>query len=150
MRFQYSETLQFWKIGQRLFHSRFLRFMSGPKNQGQVCSGFTNRGEYEPEHSTINFAVPSLKVLNKSDTDSPHLLPGIITDLINVIAKLDKNNTYKIAVDGKKICKGRGTIMGDVDLFENETPKLSDRNLAFKLEIDDVSRAANEYSSLGV
>jgi hypothetical protein len=30
------ETVKFWQIGYRLFHGKFLRFMSGIRNFGQV------------------------------------------------------------------------------------------------------------------
>ena len=39
MKYLYPETVQFWRIGQKLFHGRFLRFMSGPKSQGQIVQG---------------------------------------------------------------------------------------------------------------
>lgn len=39
----------------------------------------------------------------------------------------------------EKICKGRGKIMGDIDLFGNETPKLSERNITFTQEFEYVS-----------
>ena len=70
MRFQYSETLQFWKIGQRLFHSRFLRFMLGLRikttassvypvyaldmKEGRPCDSKWT----QPQFQTINSIVP--------------------------------------------------------------------------------------------
>ena len=32
----YPEMVYFWRIGQILFHGKLLRFMSGPKKQGQI------------------------------------------------------------------------------------------------------------------
>ena len=34
---RYSEEVkEFWRTGLRLFHGRFLRYMGGPKNKGQI------------------------------------------------------------------------------------------------------------------
>ena len=38
------ETVKFWQIGYRLFHGKFLRFMSGIRNFGQVWDGTSERG----------------------------------------------------------------------------------------------------------
>jgi hypothetical protein len=38
------ETVKFWQIGYRLFHGKFLRFMSGIRNFGQVLDGTSERG----------------------------------------------------------------------------------------------------------
>lgn len=56
---EYSEDcLKFWKVMYRLFHGQSLRFMAGMKSE---YSGSDSRGEYSPENSSINFAVPSQK-----------------------------------------------------------------------------------------
>lgn len=34
-----NEVKRFWMTGFRLFHGRFLRFMGGPKNAGQLIKG---------------------------------------------------------------------------------------------------------------
>jgi len=57
MKYQYPQTLQFWKIRQKWFHGRFYRFMPGPKNQGQILQGLTYRGFYDPQESTVHFAL---------------------------------------------------------------------------------------------
>jgi len=37
---RYDETVcKFWRVGYKLFHGKFLRFMSGPKNKGQLIFG---------------------------------------------------------------------------------------------------------------
>ena len=55
MRYQ-AETKRFWTIGYKLFCEKFVRYMSGYKNAGQV-HGSSTRGELLPSQS-INFAVP--------------------------------------------------------------------------------------------
>lgn len=37
------ETVKFWQIGYGLFHEKFLRFMSGIRNFGQVLDGTSER-----------------------------------------------------------------------------------------------------------
>ena len=135
MKYEYPETLQFWNVGLKLFHRRFLRFMSGPKNQGQLIQGQTYRGCYDPQYSKINFAVPSVNVVRKHDEyGKDEMKPGVFRDTIQLLATLDRSKTYKIAVDGKKISKGRGKEMGDIDLFGFETPLLSERLSKFQKE----------------
>ena len=73
-----DETKQFWCIGKRLFHGKFVQFMRGPASKGRVTSGETHAGEYEPHNSSINFAVPSnlSKMPNSKIPD--RVLPGIM------------------------------------------------------------------------
>ena len=39
-----EEVKEFWRTGLRLFHGRFLRFMGGPKNKGQIRHNETSPG----------------------------------------------------------------------------------------------------------
>ena len=48
------ETVKFWQIGYRLFHGKFLRFMSGIHN-----FGISERGFFDPLKSKVNCAVPN-------------------------------------------------------------------------------------------
>jgi hypothetical protein len=47
------ETVKFWQIGYRLFHGKFLRFMSGIRNFGQVLDGTSERGFFDPLKSKL-------------------------------------------------------------------------------------------------
>ena len=58
-----DEVRRFWRTGYRLFKGKFLNFMAGHKNVGQVVTGTTEKGSYEPSSSKINFAVPDVKYL---------------------------------------------------------------------------------------
>jgi hypothetical protein len=49
----------FWQIGYRLFHGKFLRFMSGIRNFGQVLDGTSEIGFFDPLKSKVNCAVPN-------------------------------------------------------------------------------------------
>ena len=53
------ETVKFWQIGYRLFHGKFLRFMSGIRNFGQALDGTSERGFFDPLKSKVNCAVPN-------------------------------------------------------------------------------------------
>jgi hypothetical protein len=53
------ETVKFWQIEYRLFHGKFLRFMSGIRNFGQVWDGTSERGFFDPLKSKVNCAVPN-------------------------------------------------------------------------------------------
>ena len=44
-----AETKRFWTIGYKLFHEKFVRYMSGYTNAGQV-QGSSTRGELLPSH----------------------------------------------------------------------------------------------------
>ena len=60
----YSEaTKQFWLVGYRLFHGSFIRFMSGDKNEYGVLTAQGTLGNFSPQNSQINFAVPSIQNL---------------------------------------------------------------------------------------
>ena len=36
MRYECSAINKFWRIGYKMFHGKWLRFMSGPKNKGDI------------------------------------------------------------------------------------------------------------------
>ncbi|CAG2220507.1 unnamed protein product [Mytilus edulis] len=49
---RYSELVKrFWRTGYKLFKGKFLRFMSGLKNTGNINEGMSERGKYEPMNS---------------------------------------------------------------------------------------------------
>ena len=53
------ETVNLWQIGYRLFHGKFLRFMPGIRNFGQVLDGTSERGFFDLLKSEVNCAVPN-------------------------------------------------------------------------------------------
>ena len=60
MRYFQEETLNFWKVGYRLFHGKFLRFMGGPKNSGQIVAGDKEERELKGQfRSAINKDIES-------------------------------------------------------------------------------------------
>ncbi|WAR22548.1 hypothetical protein MAR_016522 [Mya arenaria] len=57
-------ALEICRIALRLFKGKFLRFMSGWKDQGQ-----DRKGALKPEDSNVNFAVPSRQCFEESYLD---------------------------------------------------------------------------------
>lgn len=125
------KTVQFWRIGHKLFHGRFLRFMSGPKKpRTDLTRCNIYREVYDPQESRINFAVPSNQVLRKlNHFQKEDLMPGIIATTLEKLSMQNEGKTFKIAVDAEKISKGRGRVLGDVDLFGFEQTWLKRRQI---------------------
>lgn len=66
---RYSDiTKMFWRTGYKLFRGKFLNFMGGFKNLGDILTARCTRGTYAPCQSKVNFAVPSHTVLQKQTT----------------------------------------------------------------------------------
>ena len=116
-----NETIKFWKMGYRLLKDKFVLFMGGMKNTGQIISGDTPRGCYNPAESTINFAVPSISTISSFNRDHfPQTLkPGVIRQALQPHID-DDNRDYIISVDGKKLVPGVNDGAGDIDLFGHE------------------------------
>lgn len=127
MRYQ-KETVKFWQLGYRLFHGKFIRFMSGLKNYGQILDEEAKSGELTAESSRVNFAVPALNNLYKVDDRTAPIYPGILEKNIKLLATVYKSRPLKLCVDGKKISRGAGKIMGDIDCLGNEAkPSLCEK-----------------------
>ena len=125
-----DDTKKFWKIGWRLFGGRFINFMSGFKNESQVVLGDTDRGNYSPQSSDINFAVPSLSVLREFNPygSIDKREPGLLRDIIEVISEDLNHQSACLTYDGKKLKQGLTELYGDVDILGFETGEtLQDR-----------------------
>ena len=102
---EYSEnTLQFWKVGYRLCHGTFLRFMGGSAGAD----------------TDVNFAVPTLKTLLKHKPfDLPEeLVPGVIEAAVKL--KGGDSRFQVLSFDGKKVAAGLTKTKGEEDLFGHE------------------------------
>lgn len=74
-----NDSLKFWKVVYKLFHGKVLRFLSGTNSVGQVVDGDTNKWTYDPRSADINFAVPSVSIINSFDvieSNSPKEMPS--------------------------------------------------------------------------
>ncbi|CAG2247460.1 unnamed protein product [Mytilus edulis] len=116
---RYSELVKrFWRTGYKLFKGKFLRFMSGLKNTGNINEGMSERRKYEPMNSELNFAVPSWSVLDKMITpvSTETFRPGLIDTMINILHENDPDKiaTFKLCVDGQKI---NSSTIGNLDIY---------------------------------
>ena len=147
MRYFRSETRQFWEVGYRLFKGKFLRFMSGPRNLGQIISGSNQRGRCLPQDSKINFAIPAINNLNE-DRLLP-IYPGVLEDSISLLTKHLPSKYVKLGVDGKKISRRKGKTMGDIDCWGFEAkPTLLDRKIRYQNEmitVDEMIQRISKY-----
>jgi len=112
------ECMKFFWVGKKFFGGRFMRFMSGMKNETDILQG---KNILDPKKARINFACPSEAILTNFkplEGDLPtKYKPGILKPMIKLNGeKEDGNNSYVLMLDGKKIKRGT-----DVDLlgFEN-------------------------------
>ena len=85
MRFR-DVTKKFWLVVYCLLKGKGIHFFSGPKNYGQVISKTTTRGNYDPEKSDINFAVPDEHYLYTQNGILGQIIqPGIIEGSMNML-----------------------------------------------------------------
>ena len=129
-----KNTKDFWRLGYRLFHGRFIRFMSGFKHIGSIVTGRTERGNFNPQSSQVNFAVPDVSVIRSLSRaeNVESIRPGILNTMLDKISINSAANTYKICFDGKKI-NSSVAEGGEIDLWGFETsPTL--RDMKDKLE----------------
>ena len=84
------QTMQFCWVGKKLFGGRFIRFMSGMKNETQQLTGSY---VYDPQLSKINFACPCENILanfNPFDDKLPLVFPpGFLEQIIEYKAEND-------------------------------------------------------------
>ena len=131
-----QQTKTFWNAGRRLFHNKFLYFMGGPKNIGQLENGKT---VLTPDKSSINFAVPDLKALsgnNEIGFQIPKRLDtGCLTQILDKISPC-VGDSYMLCADGKKVTSGLDSKGGDVDMFGCEDGvKLGDKKSVCRLKL---------------
>jgi hypothetical protein len=152
MRYEFQATSQFWMIGYALFHSRFLRFMTGEKNHGQVISGTSSTGSLLSADSKVNFIVPNQKKIRQlvEEVDLGDMAPGVMNKIIQDLSNhYSTNQPLKISVDAKRIKRGKGKTMGDVDLFGYEGPEtLTERKRRFSEELAAVEKLIKDVKKV--
>jgi hypothetical protein len=149
---RYSDKVKrFWSLGYKLFRERFLRFMGGYKNIGQVASG-ERKGCLSTSDSQINFIAPSASVLRdevvKCEVNCSQ--PGVIKGNLKSV---DKSKSYKLCIDGKRINSGYSKHHGDVNLYGHEvapTLKECEERLEGELQIlESVNKIAQKRINVG-
>ena len=152
----YSEAVKrFWRIGYRLFHGKWLKFMGGPKHTGKLVTKECERGHFRPEERSINFAVPfkSVTSLKSSPVSPSDLQPGIIHYLLDKVSEnSDSKKTYKLCLDGKKINASTSGKYGDIDLWGLEhSPTLLERRACLESDqavIKSASKLLDEFADI--
>lgn len=66
--FYSDQCMQFWKVLYRLFHGKALRFMMGVKSAGQILDKSSSRGQFDPQNTNINFAIPDIKTVSNYES----------------------------------------------------------------------------------
>ncbi len=139
---KYSEPVKlFWRIGWKLFKGKFLKFMSGFKNHGDLVLERCQKGMYNPDLARINFVVPSISILREFGNANGQIFndtkPGILSKMIAKVAETNTGASYKICVDGKKINSCPNSKLGQVDLWGFEgPPTLKEKKEAEMNDID--------------
>ena len=148
---EYSpECLKFWKVFYRMFHGKALRFMAGVKSTGQILTDEPKRGEYKPELTAINFAVPSQSTVanfRSVGIDIPdEIPPGVINQALDMVPK---QKSYVLSFDGKKLAPGLNKTGGDQDLFGNEDGEtLQIVKQKLETEVNLVESVIREWQSM--
>jgi len=146
-----KDSKTFWKLGYRLFGERFVNFMGGPKSQGEAILRVSERGQFSPETSRINFAVPNPKVLRSFDPYhvNGERKPGLHEDLINTLSENLDRKSACLTFDGKKIKQGLSENCGDVDLLGFESGQtLQERKTQLDTELEEVQALQESLASL--
>lgn len=153
----YDVTKNFWRLGFRLFHGKFLNFMKGLGNQTLVRDNIDVKGHLKPENAKLNFAVPCKQnLIALSDSLPNKIYPGVITSMIEFISKTEHagDKTWKVCVDLKKINGSRGVESSPVDLWGHEdkpskTEKEADmeQDIAVVKELLEKTQALNELGT---
>ena len=91
MRYNFPETVEFWRIGYKLFKGKFLRFMGGPKSSGHVIDDSETKGKFSPEESQVtdtNFNDKTI-CLHLSSAQFDYLLKSMYISLLLVMCFSD-------------------------------------------------------------
>ena len=74
----FEETKRFWRAGYRLFHGKFLSFMSGPKAMGQLVIGNKELGAIDPSEAfEITMVWKSKKQQQKNKQTNKQKPPNV-------------------------------------------------------------------------
>ena len=129
---------------RRLFGGKFIHFMSGFKNQGDIIQNASTT--FTPSSSEVTFAVPDENILRIFD---PYLVqgerkPGIYTDIITTLSKSLENKSACLKFDGKKIKQGLQKDSGDVDLLGFEVgDTLNERKEKLETQIQSINNVSH-------
>lgn len=144
-----SECVEFYACLYFLFGNSVLNVLRGPGHFSDVVTQNCGKGKFSPTTAKVNFAVPSLRVLQNVNTAYPKTIkPGLIKytlDCAEQDAKQGKQ--FVLSFDGKKIAQGvTGSDKGDVNLWGNEMPPLLSEKLKLEKAISTCSMLSNKIT----
>ena len=143
------ECVEFYVCLYLLFGNSVLNVLRGPGHFSDVVTQNCGRGKYNPTTSKVNFAVPSLRVLQNVKTTYPKTIrPGLINYTLDTAEKdAGEGKQFVLSFDGKKIAQGvTGTDKGDVNLWGNENPPLVSEKLKLEKSLSTCSLLSNNIS----
>ena len=101
------ECVEFYACLYLLFGNSVLNVLHGPGHFSDVVTQNCGRGKYNLTTSKVNFAVPSLCVLQNVKTTYPKTIrPGLIKFTLDTAEKdAGEGKQFVLSFDGKKLCK---------------------------------------------
>ena len=101
------ECVEFYVCLYLLFGNSILNVLHGPDHFSDVVTQNCGRGKYNPTTSKVNFAVPSLRVLQNVKTTYPKIIrPGLFNYTLDTAEKdAGEGKQFVLSFDGKKLRK---------------------------------------------
>ena len=135
---------KFWHCFYKVGGGPALRLLSGPKGTGD--------NNLDTESCSINFAVPSLKIIKQVDNVTNKIInPGIFHDVLDNIAEStsNRNKEFILSFDGKSVGPGlREDTSGDVDLWDFEMePNLNNARERLETEYQVLSSIFSDVTA---
>ena len=138
---------EFWHVIFKCLGGPALCLFSGPRGTGQAV--------FDPKLCKINFAVPSLSMLEQLHTDTPKLIfPSIFEDVLINLERLQEVhfNEYVLSYDRKGVTQGfRGQSFGDENLWGFEGPpniEQQEKQLSEELHLVENNQDVNYRNNL--
>ena len=141
----YSQKMKkFWHCFYKVGGGPALQLLSGPKGTGD--------NNLDTESCSINFSVPSLKIIKQVDNVTNKIInPGIFHDVLDNIAEStsNRNKEFIISFDGKSVGPGlREDTSGDVDLWDFEIePNLNNVRECLETEYQVLSSISSDVTA---
>ena len=111
------ETMEFWHIGYELIEGKFMRLMGRIKHTGIVVSNSSSKSCYDPVDAKINFVVPSIAIILKSNESLQPIMQCVITSILYKITNGGNNfKSFILKIDSKQNCREKEKLMGDINI----------------------------------
>ena len=124
-----NDVLEFCTAMYMMFGAGVVNCLRGIGHFGQVVEQKSQLRHYKPDEAEINFAIPSVRTLQRFSLGYPTTIPcGLITHSLNIAeSQSQKERQFVLCYDGKLVAPGVKGEFGDVDLMGCEKPNLTGR-----------------------